>query len=51
MTKTAIWVSHELKNELKDIGKKGETYEDVIWRLIRYYYKGKEGENGAGGSS
>lgn len=50
MTKTAIWVSHELKNELKDIGKKGESYEDVIWRLIRYY-KGKEGENGAGGSS
>ncbi len=31
---TQIRVSWKLANALKDIGKKGETYEDVIWRLV-----------------
>jgi hypothetical protein len=31
---TSIKVSKELRDRLKDMGKKGETYEDIIWRLI-----------------
>ncbi len=32
--KTTIWVSVELKEELRKIGRMGDTYEDVIWRLL-----------------
>ncbi|MBO8183857.1 MAG: hypothetical protein H0Z28_13885, partial [Archaeoglobus sp.] len=32
--KTTIWVSVELKEELRKIGRMGETYEDVIRRLL-----------------
>ena len=32
--KTRIQVTKKLTEALKDLGKKGETYEDVIWRLI-----------------
>ena len=33
--RSSIQVSEELRNALKDLGKKGESYEDIIWRLIR----------------
>lgn len=32
--KTSIQVSRELQEILSDLGKKGETYEDVIRRLV-----------------
>jgi predicted CopG family antitoxin len=31
---TTIKVSKKLTNKLKELGSKGESYEDVIWRLI-----------------
>jgi hypothetical protein len=31
---TTLKVSKELTSKLKQIGTKGETYEDTIWRLI-----------------
>lgn len=34
MKKGNILVSDELKEELKSLGRKGETYEEIIWRLI-----------------
>jgi hypothetical protein len=37
--KTTIQVSRELLEKLKQIGRKGETYEDLIWRLLRHYEK------------
>lgn len=38
-TDTTIQVSIELREILKDLGKKGETYEDVISRLIDEHKK------------
>jgi hypothetical protein len=35
--RSTIQVSEDLRNALKDLGKKGETYEDIIWRLIDYW--------------
>ena len=32
---TQIRISKELRKILQKIGKKNETYEDIIWRLIR----------------
>jgi len=32
--RTSISVSHELADELYDRKQRGESYEDVIWRLI-----------------
>ena len=34
MSDTSIRVSNELADELFDRKKRGESYEDVIWRLI-----------------
>jgi hypothetical protein len=31
---TTLKVSKKLTAKLKEIGGKGETYEDIIWRLI-----------------
>ena len=31
---TTIQISKELRDTLKELGKKGETYEDIIKRLI-----------------
>lgn len=31
---TTIKVSVELQEKLKQLGKKGDTYEDIIWRLL-----------------
>ncbi len=33
--KPKIVVSEKLKKKLDNFGKKGDTYEDIIWRLIR----------------
>ena len=30
-----IVVTKELKDKLDSMGKKGDTYEDIIWRLIK----------------
>ena len=38
-TDTTIQVSIKLREMLKDLGKKGETYEDVIRRLIDEHKK------------
>ena len=32
--KSTIQISEDLHNALKDLGKKGESYEDVLWRLV-----------------
>ena len=34
---TTIKVSRELKEKLNMLGRKGETYEDIIWKLVRAY--------------
>ena len=39
---TTLNVSKELTSKLKQIGTKGETYEDIIWRLIVGSKKEKE---------
>lgn len=31
---TSLKVTKRLTNKLRDMGKKGESYEDIIWRLI-----------------
>ena len=32
---TTIQVSYELKGELDKKGKKNDSYEDIIWRLLK----------------
>jgi predicted CopG family antitoxin len=32
--KSTIQISKDLRNALKDLGKKGESYENVLWRLV-----------------
>jgi predicted CopG family antitoxin len=32
--KSTIQISEDLRNALKDLGKKGESYENVLWRLV-----------------
>ena len=32
--KSTIQISEDLRNTLKDLGTKGESYEDVLWRLV-----------------
>ncbi|MEM0235178.1 MAG: hypothetical protein QW628_07635 [Thermofilum sp.] len=45
---TTIKVSRELKEKLDMFGRKGETYEDIIWKLVRAYeaQKAPKGEKG-----
>jgi hypothetical protein len=33
-TKSTIQISEDLRNALKDLGKKGESYENVLWGLV-----------------
>ncbi|WP_173391302.1 DUF7557 family protein [Thermococcus paralvinellae] len=40
--RTTIQVSVRLRDKLKELGKKGETYEEIIWRLVEHYEKSKE---------
>ncbi len=35
--RSTIAISDDLRNALKDLGKKGESYEDVIWKLVNFY--------------
>ena len=35
--KPKILVSEEVKTQLDNLGKKGDTYEDVIKELIKFY--------------
>lgn len=37
MGRTSIQVSEELADELYSMKSRGETYEDVIWRLVENY--------------
>ena len=32
--KSTIQISEDLRNALKDLGKKGESYEDILWSLV-----------------
>lgn len=34
MAKTTIQIEEQTRNKLRDLGKKGETYDDIINRLI-----------------
>ena len=34
MSKTTIQIDEETRDKLRDLGKKGETYDDIINRLI-----------------
>lgn len=42
--KSTIAISEDLRNALKDLGKKGESYEDVIWKLVHYWFETKKGK-------
>ena len=33
--KSTIQISEDLRNALKDLGKKGESYENVLWKLVQ----------------
>ena len=35
--RSTIQVSEELRNALKGLGRKGESYEDILWRLIQFW--------------
>jgi len=39
---TTIQLSPITREKLKDLGKKAETYEDIILRLIEFYKKKKK---------
>lgn len=39
--KTNIQVSRDTRNELAMMGKKGDTYDDIIRRLIEFYNRGE----------
>lgn len=34
---TTIKIGIELRDKLKEIGKKGDTYEEIIWKLYKKY--------------
>ena len=40
-SKTNIQVSRDTRNELAMMGKKGDTYDDIIRRLIEFYNRGE----------
>jgi len=44
MGRTTISVSDELADELHDRKQRGDSYEDVIWRLIDQSDNGESGE-------
>lgn len=39
---TTIQISKELKDILKNLGKKGESYDTIIWRLVNKENKNKK---------
>lgn len=44
MSETSIPSSKGVRDRLKDYGKKGETYDDILTRLMDTYDKVKESE-------
>ncbi len=34
MSLTSIKISKELRDAIKDLGKKSQTYEDILWKLL-----------------
>lgn len=42
MNKTTIQITRETRNELRELGKKGETYDEIIHKLILFYTEGHE---------
>jgi len=44
--KTNIRISKKLTEKLKELGKMGDTYETVIWRLVDFYEKNKGEKDG-----
>jgi len=42
MNKTTIRISKKLLEVLKRMGRKGETYEDIIWRLLEKCGEGND---------
>ena len=43
-TNTTLRVSKELRNMLNKIGERGETYEDIIRRLLKNYKEVKRND-------
>lgn len=41
---TTIRVSFDVRDRLKDLGKKSDTYEDIVVRLISFYEQHKDQE-------
>jgi len=41
---TTIQISKEIREELKAIGSKGETYDEIIRRLLQHKNKSKKGD-------
>ena len=37
MSKTTIQINRETRNELRELGKKGETYDMIIHKLIHFF--------------
>ena len=37
MNKTTIQITRETRNKLRELGKKGETYDEIIHKLILFY--------------
>jgi hypothetical protein len=44
MARTTIVLDTKTRDKLKDLGKKGETYEQILVRLIESFYD-REGKN------
>jgi len=42
---TTIRVSTDLRNRLKELGKKGETYDEIIERLLKIAIENTGGKN------
>jgi len=42
MEKTTIALSKETRDELKELGKKGETYDEILRRMIKELKEWKE---------
>lgn len=40
--KTIIQIERQTREKLKSYGKKGDTYNDIIWKLIKSYEEIKE---------
>ncbi|MHC1596975.1 MAG: DUF7557 family protein [Methermicoccaceae archaeon] len=41
---TTIALSHETKERLNEIGRKGETYDDIVVRLLDFFEEARKNE-------